>query len=413
MKKLLTLFVIATVVLFTTCKKDAKDLPVASFFYSPASAGVGDTIYFQSNCQNANTYEWDFGDGNGSTEVNPYHIFTQEGSYTVQLTAYNDDGSDMTSKTVQIQPPSCWNKLRDLPTARNGHIAVLLDNKIYVAGGINTWNEFEAYDISTNTWEAKADMPGYDREFLAGCVLNGKIYLIGGYYGLEGIFTTDFVEVYDPATNKWETKTPMPSQRWGHAAFPFNGKIYVVGGALDWPIKKFYTTIEVYDPTSDSWTTLNRQDSKGLTGRWGFGACMANDKIYIVGGTDAMDYPPSGNVPSLDIVDVYDPATNIWTKKTPMPTARWGLVSVTDNNRIYAIGGGNVYEATAFRKAVEEYDPVSNKWVKKDAMPEGVLVAAACMQDNIIYIPGGGGLTSNDAYNSFYSYDPVCDTVSE
>lgn len=415
MKKLLTLLIASTIVLFSTCKKeDNKVLPVASFFYSPGSAGVGDSIFFESNCQNTNTYQWDFGDGNTSSEKNPVHSFTEEGSFKVQLTAHNEEGSDMTNKTIQIKPPSCWNKLRNLITARNAHIAVLLDDKIYVAGGISTWNEFEAFDINTNTWEAKADMPGYDREFLAGCALNGKIYLIGGWYGLDGVNTTDFVEEYDPATNKWETRAPMPSQRWGHAAFPYNGKIYVVGGVLDWPIKKFYTTIEVYDPASDSWTTLTGKDGNGLTGRWGFGACMANSKIYIIGGTDAQDYPTSGEtVPSLSIVEEYDPATNEWIKKSNMPTKRWGLVSVAENNKIYAIGGGNVYEAKAFCQNVEEYDILTNSWVKKADMPEGLLVAAACMQDNIIYIPGGGGLSASDAYNSFYSYDPLCDTVSD
>lgn len=409
MKTILTVIVVSTIVLFTTCKKeDNKVLPVASFFFSPGSSGIGDTIFFQSNCQNTNTWEWEFGDGSTSTEENPDHSYTEEGSYTVQLTAYNEEGSDITSKKINIQH-SCWKQLANLPTARNTHVALILNNKIYVAGGVTTWNEFEAYDVSTNSWETKADLPTIDREFLAGCVLNGKIYLIGGYYGLD-IGTTNILEEYDPVTDSWKSKTPMPSKRWGHAAFPFDGKIYVIGGVLDWPISKFYKTIEIYDPAEDSWTTLTEQGGTSMTGRWGYGAC----KIYFIGGTDAEDYPPSGqSVPSMRIVEVYNPAANVWTKKSSMPTARWGLVSVAANNKIYAIAGGNKYEATEFLKLIEEYDPVTDTWIKKAEIPQGLIVAAGCALDNIIYIPGGGGLSASDAYNCFYSYDPTCEEESE
>ena len=35
----------------------------------------------------------------------------------------------------------------------------------------------------------------------------------------------------------------------------------------------------------------------------------------------------------------YDPAKDKWSIKKNMPTARWGLVAATANNKIYAIGG--------------------------------------------------------------------------
>jgi len=413
MKNLLILLTLTGIVFITTCKKESKNLPVASFTYSPSSPGAGDTIYFQSNCQNTNSLEWDFGDGKGSSDENPVHAYADEGNYSVQLTAHNNDGSHMTSKNIVIKH-SCWKKLINLPTSRNTHVSIILDNKIYVAGGVTTWNEFEAYNISTNGWEVKADMPNLDREFLAGCALNGKIYLIGGWYGLEGINDTDILEEYDPATDKWTTRTPMPTKRWGHVAYPINGKIYVIGGAYGWPIEKFYKTIEIYDPMTDSWTTLEPEGGYQLTNRWGQGSCMVDGKVYFIGGTDALNgLGGIGAVPALNIVEVYDVESNTWSKRSSMPTKRMGLVSVAVNNKIYAIGGCTEYEPAYFALVVEEYDPVTDIWVSKAPMPYGIICPAACQEDNIIYISGGDGFDEYDVKNYFYSYDPVCDTVSE
>jgi PKD repeat protein len=41
-----------------------------------------------------NTWTWDFGDGNSSTDQNPVHTYAAAGSYTVSLTACNNNGCD-------------------------------------------------------------------------------------------------------------------------------------------------------------------------------------------------------------------------------------------------------------------------------------------------------------------------------
>ncbi len=70
---------------------------VSSLNYPMANFNaVEDTVYltnavvlFVNQSQNANTYEWDFGDGGTSTQVNPWHQYTQTGTYTVRLIAMN------------------------------------------------------------------------------------------------------------------------------------------------------------------------------------------------------------------------------------------------------------------------------------------------------------------------------------
>ena len=77
-------------------------LPEASFIYSPESVEIGDTVYFQSTSHNAISFDWDFGDGSGSTGEHPSHIYQTEGDVSVVLVVYNQDGSDETSETITV-----------------------------------------------------------------------------------------------------------------------------------------------------------------------------------------------------------------------------------------------------------------------------------------------------------------------
>lgn len=53
-------------------------------------------------------FAWDFGDGVGtSTEVDPQYTYAAPGSYTVTLTATNSLGSDVVSRTVEVDPLVC------------------------------------------------------------------------------------------------------------------------------------------------------------------------------------------------------------------------------------------------------------------------------------------------------------------
>jgi len=79
--------------------------PVADFSMDKSTADVGETITFTNQSENTSTYEWEFGDGNTSTEANPTHSYAAGGSYTVQLIATGDGGSDSISKTITIAYP--------------------------------------------------------------------------------------------------------------------------------------------------------------------------------------------------------------------------------------------------------------------------------------------------------------------
>jgi hypothetical protein len=59
-----------------------------------------------------------------------------------------------------------------------------------------------------NGWAPRTPMPTA-RTWLTSSVVNGIIYVIGGYNG--AYLSTN--EAYDPATNTWTTKASMPTAR--------------------------------------------------------------------------------------------------------------------------------------------------------------------------------------------------------
>ena len=62
-------------------------LPIADYTPVPDTACAGDPIAFLNNSTGALTYEWDFGDGNTSTQTSPAHIYANIGDITSQLVA--------------------------------------------------------------------------------------------------------------------------------------------------------------------------------------------------------------------------------------------------------------------------------------------------------------------------------------
>ncbi|MEZ4908785.1 MAG: PKD domain-containing protein [Saprospiraceae bacterium] len=74
------------------------EVPLSDFTFSAAGASVS----FTSTSSNADTYSWDFGDGNTSIDENPTHIYSNGGTYNVCLTVDNDCGSDNSCQSILV-----------------------------------------------------------------------------------------------------------------------------------------------------------------------------------------------------------------------------------------------------------------------------------------------------------------------
>jgi gliding motility-associated-like protein len=73
-----------------------EEYPIAAFSFEPKDlTNVINQAYFSNESTGATTYDWDFGDGASSEQINPSHVYnTTDGpeDYTVQLIAYSNFG---------------------------------------------------------------------------------------------------------------------------------------------------------------------------------------------------------------------------------------------------------------------------------------------------------------------------------
>jgi hypothetical protein len=87
-------------------------------------------------------------------------------------------------------------------------------------------------------------------------------------------------------------------------------------------------------------------------------------------------------------VEAYDPATDTWTRKADMPTARRNFATCVVGGRIYAIGGWVTSSRYAFT-TVEQYDPVMDAWTIEVDLPMPRASLSASALNGRIYAIGG------------------------
>ncbi|MAO45735.1 MAG: hypothetical protein CL823_01145 [Crocinitomicaceae bacterium] len=78
--------------------------PLADFTTDPEDINILDpTVNFVNLTQGGTEFIWSFGDGDGSSEVNPQHEYYETGSYDVQLLVTNQYGcTDVSTQTINV-----------------------------------------------------------------------------------------------------------------------------------------------------------------------------------------------------------------------------------------------------------------------------------------------------------------------
>src|SRR5258705_8244746 len=268
-------------------------------------------------------------------------------------------------------------------------------------------------------WSKAAPFPQPEEE-LYGTVIDGKFYVVGGFgfnplppggtitlnpqpaaaanaargggaapnAGPCGGCPPGLVYEYDPGPDKWTKKKDIPVHVHHQAQAAVNGKLYIFGGCLRAISGEGGTTnVWEFDPVADAYRALAPLPVKRCSAI----AETVNGKIYVIGGLEPLENGMGTRVTGRN--EMYDPATNTWTERSPMPTSRDHAYSGVVNNKIYVIGGrigaGNV-PATSNIDIVEEYDPATNLWGPiKDRMPTPRSGGGVATYNGKIYVGGG------------------------
>jgi N-acetylneuraminic acid mutarotase len=220
-------------------------------------------------------------------------------------------------------------------------------NRIYCIGGPAN----NVYDPATDTWEAKTPMPT-SRQFLTANIVDDKIYLIGGLAlgpppAWQDKLTNDprsklitysessLTEMYDPITDSWTEKESIPTAVDSYASVVIDKRIYVISGRSGGNVLGL---VQVYDTQVDEWCLA----APIPTPVEGAAVCVMTtgntEAVYVVGGSIRSD---GGNATNLN--QIYFPENNSWTTGKPMLDNMSGLSVVVVNDRLFAMGGISNY----------------------------------------------------------------------
>lgn len=174
------------------------------------------------------------------------------------IAGFETDSTKQETGKVQIYntTTNTWSVGPSLPSPRAAGTAIYNEGKIHFFGGItDSTDQSDHYilDINNTTdkWLTAAALPN-PRNNLSGAVINGEIYAIGGQFGNETEAEDQlFVDAYDPTTDTWTAKADLPSPRSHFEAVTSNNKIIIVGGKNGDII---LDNVTEYDVALDLWT---------------------------------------------------------------------------------------------------------------------------------------------------------------
>lgn len=132
---------------------------IANFIGNPTTGRAPLPVAFtDASFGNVTTWNWDFGDGEWSTDQNPVHVYQNVGTHTVALTVQGPDGTDIETKAdyIVIEPiPADFDADGDVDMGDFGHLQSCLtgpgiaqENPECVNARLDSDNDVDQDDVS-------------------------------------------------------------------------------------------------------------------------------------------------------------------------------------------------------------------------------------------------------------------------
>ena len=268
------------------------------------------------------------------------------------------------------QPAAQWRSLPDAPTARLMTAWTVLDDKIWLVGGIRegeTLQTVETYDPATNQWQPQPSLP-IPLNHAAAATYRGEVVVIGG---ATDTITQASDKVFALRDGAWVELPSLQHARAAGAAAVVDDKLVVVGGQND---KQLVAQTEVFD--GQSWT----QAADILTPREHLAAVSDGVYVYTVGGRMLSADENSA------AFERFDPASGNWEGLPDLPTPRGSFGAALVDGRIVVVGGE---EPTRVLATVEIYDIANRTWSTQAPINTPVHGQAVAAVGSTVYVIGG------------------------
>jgi N-acetylneuraminic acid mutarotase len=316
-----------------------------------------------------------------------------------QSPASGNGGYD--TKLAEIYNPSTntWSTTGSTTNGRVENVASrLADGRVLLTGGENanictSDLTTEIYDPSTGTWSFTGNLFLARAGATATLLTNGKVLVAGGGNRCGSVFSE--AELYDPGTGTWSVTGSMTTGReWQSAVRLSDGRVLVAGGEEPFPFPSV-SSAEIYDPATGTWSATGSMAVTRCCNHSSFLTLLADGRVLAAGGSSGFANFATPTSPS---VEVYDPATGVWTPTGSMSAPRGGgTFSLLTGGKVLAAGG---HDGTAYLSSAELWDPASGTWSSTASLATARGSHTATVLGNGKVLAVGGAGTGVDPYLS-------------
>jgi N-acetylneuraminic acid mutarotase len=183
-------------------------------------------------------------------------------------------------------------------------------------------------------------------------------------------------------TLRWSTVAASPVPRAEGQAGVVGGKLYVLGGVDN---VGPYARSDVYDPATNKWTRL-RDLPKKLTHA---GTAVEGRNIYLAGGYIGTASTGWAQTFATREVWRYNVDTNAYTAMPQLPAARGGGALVALGRKLHFVAGADINRADRGEHWVLNLDNTAAGWTSAATLPNGRSHLAAVVLNGKIYVVGG------------------------
>ncbi|MBM3488208.1 MAG: galactose oxidase, partial [Alphaproteobacteria bacterium] len=237
-----------------------------------------------------------------------------------------------------------WHDAAPLPRGANQVGIAVLGARLYAVGGFlgpghTPIADCHAYDPATDRWQRSSPL-ALPRGAVGLAARDGTLHAVGGATGTtdNSRRSSDLHETYDPETDRWVRRAPLPLARDRATVLVLDGRIHALGGRSDGQFRAL-NAHDVYLPRSDQW----ERAAPLPFGRAGLGVPRYRDRLFVIGGEEFAVNRHEGERRIVGKVygtnEGYDAEQDKWEQYAPLPTPRHGFACAVMGEAIHVIGG--------------------------------------------------------------------------